>query len=116
MLPGHDFLEGGGGDLLIRAVDIVLVSLVFCIVLFCIVLFQSGVSVIHGLIRLQAYIEIRWCVSGGSGMLKSWLVKTGISGLVDRLNLPANLFAEICDSLIPSLSLRQWVTNEPHES
>lgn len=51
-------------------------------------------------------MEIRWCVSGGSGMLKSRLVKTGISGLVDRLNLPANLFVEICDSLIPSLSLR----------
>ena len=40
-------------------------------------------------------------------------MKTGISGLVDRLNSSANLFGEICDSVILSLIQGQ---SEPYKS
>lgn len=39
-------------------------------------------------------------MSGGSGILKRWLMKTGITGLVDGLDRSANLFGEIPDSVI----------------
>lgn len=52
-------------------------------------------------------------MSEGSGILKSSLMKTGINGLVDGLISSANLFWEICDSVILSLIQGQ---SEPYKS